>query len=357
MAHEIDQLNVAAPDYHIEAEKVRAYEDLTRTLDALISWNEERLLHADQPERARFTPARPHVQRIKALAAIVRGVKYGLLPATELEVLQAAFNAAAATFQELGNFRHVDHPDWTKLRTQLLERADQAASDLAKESAGPLALAAAISSASITTDARIEQLLNAADAARDQLARASESADETLEHMRTMLQASGELTQARTIARHEAVFRSEARRYNVASRWWMLAIGVLSAATLAAAWYNLAVIVPHAAGYTAAQVAQSSVAKLFVFSVLGGGIVFAGSSYRAARHNAVVNMHRANALATFDAFVASAVDPETKNAILVQTTQSIFAPQPSGYTGAETDGGGASRIIELHRSLVTGGNR
>jgi hypothetical protein len=79
-------------------------------------------------------------------------------------------------------------------------------------------------------------------------------------------------------------------------------------------------------------------------------MIWTGRIYRAYKHNAVVNRHRANALATFEAFAKAASDMETKNAVLLQATQCIFAPQQTGYVSGEPETT-MPPVLEIVRNL------
>jgi len=90
--------------------------------------------------------------------------------------------------------------------------------------------------------------------------------------------------------------------------------------------------------------------KIFIFSILLSAAVWCGKTYRAYRHNAVVNRHRQNALATFEAFAKAASDVETKNAVLLQATQCIFSPQQTGYVSGEPESA-LPPVLEIVRNL------
>jgi hypothetical protein len=70
---------------------------------------------------------------------------------------------------------------------------------------------------------------------------------------------------------------------------------------------------------------------LIIF-VLTFMMVWAAKNFNASVHNYVVNRHRRNALASFQAFVEGASSDEVKDAVLMQATSAIFTPQDSGYT-------------------------
>jgi hypothetical protein len=69
-------------------------------------------------------------------------------------------------------------------------------------------------------------------------------------------------------------------------------------------------------------------------------------------HNYVVNRHRQKALLTFEIFVNATRDESTKNAVLIQSTQAIFAPQPTGYLRTETEMPQVNQVTEIVRGLA-----
>ena len=154
------------------------------------------------------------------------------------------------------------------------------------------------------------------------------------------------------VAQHSIYFREEAGDHERASRYWLWTTGVLGLLTGGlGVWLVLAYYwgLPN---LSPAQSIQLALAKLLVFSVLFTGLLACGRIYRAHRHNFVINKHRQNALSTFETFVKAANDEPTKNAVLLQATQCIFAPQITGYVHQEQESGGPFAAIELMSGLV-----
>ena len=98
------------------------------------------------------------------------------------------------------------------------------------------------------------------------------------------------------------------------------------------------------------HVVQFTITKVVVLAVLFYGLSICIKNYRAHKHNAILNKHRQNALQTFETFVKASTDDLTKNAVLLQTTQSIFSNQQTGYSSSEGDGDMPSKIIEIIKS-------
>jgi hypothetical protein len=169
-----------------------------------------------------------------------------------------------------------------------------------------------------------------------------------------------ETVQKATVAKEAVHFMEAAKSYNTVAYVWLSVTAVLSLITFIFAWnsykyYEELVKLSFAEkgiGLSAAQSIQLGVAKLFLFSLLVGGIIWCGRNYRAHRHNYVVNKHRQNALSTFDTFVNSAQDQQTKSAVLLQATQAIFVPQPTGYISQEGESGSLPQVFEIVRNVV-----
>ncbi len=89
---------------------------------------------------------------------------------------------------------------------------------------------------------------------------------------------------------------------------------------------------------------RAILAFLLIFAV-----VWASRNYSAARHNEVVNRHRRNSLGSFETFAKSASDVQTKNAILIQATQSIFSPQSTGFVKTDGEDGPSTKVLEVFR--------
>ncbi|GAB1402311.1 hypothetical protein MASR1M68_12220 [Elusimicrobiota bacterium] len=68
---------------------------------------------------------------------------------------------------------------------------------------------------------------------------------------------------------------------------------------------------------------QFTFSKIIIFSSLFFLLTLAFKSYKASKHNEILNKHRQNAITTFEKFVKSANDDKTKNAVLLQTVNAI----------------------------------
>lgn len=154
------------------------------------------------------------------------------------------------------------------------------------------------------------------------------------------------------VAQHAIHFREEAEAHRRSSKTWLIATGILGGITLLSAGGIASYYAYHVSDLTTGQAIQLAIPKLVIFSLLYFGVVWSGKIYRAQWHNYVVNKHRQNALSTFETFAKAASDEQTKNAVLIQATQSIFTPQNTGFVSHESEGSSSPQILEIVRSVV-----
>jgi hypothetical protein len=157
------------------------------------------------------------------------------------------------------------------------------------------------------------------------------------------------------VAQHAIHFKEEAEFHKWQSVYWLITAIVFAAATIVYAHWSLGSQPNDLSAVTVPRVIQLVVPHLVVIFVVTFGLVWSVRNFAASRHNFVVNRHRQNALSSFETFVKGTSDPNTKDAVLLQATQSIFAPQESGFLKNENTPHPGSQIVEVIRG-VTGGN-
>lgn len=168
--------------------------------------------------------------------------------------------------------------------------------------------------------------------------------DSTLEKVKRAAQDIG-------VAQHATHFKNEADDHSNSANNWLIATGILAGLTLLVGIGSLIHYFYIIQELSLSKNIQLAVSKLIVFSILLTGAVWSGRTYRAHRHNFVINKHRQNALSTFETFIKSSDDPQTKSAVLIQTTQCIFSPQFTGYTSGEHESHSNPQVLEIIRGL------
>lgn len=131
---------------------------------------------------------------------------------------------------------------------------------------------------------------------------------------------------------------------------WLIATALLGIATLIIAvltWFWTP------GGLDQGQIWQKVASKFIVLSILLTATLWCGKVYKALMHQSTINRHRALSLQTFQAFLAASSDVQTKDAVLIETTRSIFAQGITGYVeSASSSSEPDSRVIEIVKSIV-----
>lgn len=92
---------------------------------------------------------------------------------------------------------------------------------------------------------------------------------------------------------------------------------------------------------------QYTTSKIVILAMLIGVTAWCAGNYKANKHQAAVSRHKAHALKTFQAFVQASDNPGVKDAVLLETTRSIFTHSQTGYLKGESASEGPSRILEV----------
>ncbi len=151
-------------------------------------------------------------------------------------------------------------------------------------------------------------------------------------------------------------FLNEAEKIEDSATTWLTVAGGCGVGALVLALISFFLFQP-APNATVTYVVQHTVTKLVVVGGLITAAIWCGSMYRALRHQAAINKHRGNALKTFQAFVEAAGDrQEIKDAVLLETTRSIFAVAPTGFLNAtETNVDSGPKIADTLKAFGKGG--
>lgn len=131
---------------------------------------------------------------------------------------------------------------------------------------------------------------------------------------------------------------------------WLITTTVLGSVTLIVAvltWFW------SPTGLDTGQIWQKVASKFIILSILLTATMWCGKIYKALMHQSVINRHRALSLQTFQAFSSAASDVQTKDAVLLETTRSIFSQCMTGYVdSASASADSDARVIEIVKSIA-----
>ena len=151
------------------------------------------------------------------------------------------------------------------------------------------------------------------------------------------------------VAQHYLIFKEESEEHKVLSVIWLkrtvyvlIGIGVAGIALLFIPPHDTATI----------SLIQFTVTKIVILSVLFYGLAICTRNYKAHKHNSILNKHRQNALNTFETFTkAAGNDTQTKSAVLLEATHTIFSNQQTGYLNNDNDSDSPNKIIEIFKNV------
>ena len=154
------------------------------------------------------------------------------------------------------------------------------------------------------------------------------------------------------IADYVKIFEDQAKVHQKGAKRWFwgtvcLAIG--SVAIFLVLWFFM-----KPAGDQLAAVLQNFLIKGFLVSVFYILLNRSIKNYAAEKHLEIVNLHRKNALATFDAFAdAAGANRDTRDQVLLASTDAIFDVNQSGYLSVKTShSDSANPIQQIFRAIV-----
>jgi hypothetical protein len=314
-----------------------------------------------------FEVARPVLTSLQNVFRELAAADLRLLTSTKVSALTSLVGQVNQQFETLRSFRPsaAASPRQTRdaIVNSLRELADRCFDEISKV----VAYSNAGQTSSFTTRAS-ESLAT--------LQQTQAEANNALAELKSTLDKARQAAQQVGVVQHAQFFKEESDGHQKAAKTWLTVTILLTVLAVCVGWWNYSHSLdaltsaiskspqPETpqngskqassdSGTMALQI-QLAVAKLIIFSVLFSAVIWTGKMYRAHRHNYVINRHRLNALSTFEAFAKATDDQQIKNAVLLQATQCIFGPQPTGYISGENESEGYPQILEIVRGMGAG---
>jgi hypothetical protein len=342
-------------------------EELVGAIEPLVATNVEDLVQTNKlGAELDFEEARPTFEKTLAVLRKLLSADLALASEAKIDALRERVTEVFNQFHKIRSFSAQRASQPTAERDALINGLDPIFDRLFDAVAGvlPLAQHGNVEQYEAEVKASAEKLKSFFEEQHQQ-SEAYKSAAE--KEIRETLDKAKQAAQQAGIVQHETFFRLEANEHKKMARAWLATTVLLAVATGTVGWLNYsrtfgvlqaaASAAPQArASSNTALTIQLAIAKLIMFSILFSAVLWAGRIYRAHRHNYVVNKHRQNALATFEAFVKATEDTPTKNAVLLQATQCIFGPQSTGYLTQEKESEGPTQILEIFRGATSAKN-
>lgn len=303
-----------------------------------------------------FREARPTLESLVDFMDKLRSIDGTGLPERLQSAVTSDLQEAIAVLTQMQNTKTenvISNPGYTSGLTQQIRNTY----DKLVTSSVPVILYSALSSSGI------ENLLQSVLSLKKDIQEKVEAQNSIVEQAKDLLSKQKEFSAQIAITGYGTLFATEAKKHADAAKYWLIAAGILAGATAIFAginYYSANELLMYTIGaaHTEAQtipatiLIQFTLAKVVLFTIGLSAAYWAARVYRSHNHNAVVNRHRANALTSFQAFADKATETDVRNAVLLQTTACIYAPQPSGFSGSgDSDGESPLKILEIVRSI------
>jgi len=297
-----------------------------------------------------FQAANSDLELLFNLCKHLKILPVDIVPEPVADTFVSSLNQAMTTISSIKNFK-IEDGNPTGTRDQIVANVKTHAEHLLTTTQGWIAfLAYQKGDVQKNIDELSKTLLNAKTILEDS--------------KKDVLEKSGAIAEIVTAAREASAsagvgvftsdFEGHASALDVDAKKWLRNTIICALATLFVAFTSI--FLPIDKDATSAQIFQYISSKLVVLLVLLTATVWCGRIYKALMHQISVAKHRANALKTFQAFVKATSDDSTKDAVLMETTRSIFANSPSGYldsADANSDTAG-TKILEVVKSVTSG---
>jgi hypothetical protein len=305
-----------------------------------------------------FSNLRPVLEEIKEFADQLRYVHASEMAGRTVGKAGSCFQELLNNIQQIRTFNPANSAGNPNMRGILIQQLRTSYDNLFDAALLVLLYSNLRSSGMKDVAARAAELLAAAERQNNEQTAILGAAKDLLANQK-------KFAQEIAVTGYGSLFAGEARSHQIASRIWLAVSGTFAVSIAYFGWVNYQNTVQLMNEFSktvtsntvqpsipSSLTLQFALAKLILFTIGLSAAYWSARVYRSHRHNFVVNRHRANALTSFETFIGSTTDPEVKNAVLLQTTSCIYAPQPTGFTSStEGDAESPLKVLEIVRNL------
>ncbi len=319
-------------------------------LEKMLSYSIEELTREEElGTQFSFKEIEEDFVKIIDLFKRVKEVNLQEVPYSLLNAINAQINEAITYFDQVKTFDPTVN-NAANTRTGLINNIQNKYDSYYTHSVPILSIGLLNSNDLSVERSKMNQLITELDKQREESELESES---KLKELNDILESAKSAATQIGVSKHSKVFQAESEFHETESKKW-----------LAYTTWLLVGIVVFAIGLAFlgrlfkdnAEIIQFTITKVVVLTALFYGLSITNRNYKAHKHNSIMNKHRQNALSTFETFTSAAsADDQTKNAVLIETTHSIFSNQQTGYLKNEGDSDSNSKIIEIIKSATTKG--
>ena len=315
--------------------------EVKNMVDSITTYTIPELLREDLGPELNFVSIAKLIESYITLFKNILSCDFDEIPIQQIRAISSQGTQAIDVLNNLRDFSLQKYPsNPINTRDQLLRNVQ----DYYSTAIGEIAFIADYFKPKETFENYQEEAKNALEQIRLLKAELSSSKETINKELAEILETARQTVSEVGVASHAIHFKNEATENLNESKNWLIALVITVLLTIG---WGIACFFIHPDTKDSVDVIQFTVAKLIIISGLYFALSMITKNYKAHRHNYIVNKHKQNSLNSFEAFVKGAgEDLQTKNAVLISATQSIFSAQPSGYSNQDTDSE-PSKIIEI----------
>jgi hypothetical protein len=322
----------------------QAAETLRAEIGKALAFREQRLESRSEWGSITFEKAAPDFKRVFELLAHLSVLPLEYLTDSAVAQIQSEATQVSELFGRVNSF-NIEQQTPTQTRDTLVSEVHSRADQL-YTIASPWIPFLAYQKGDVAKN--IEALTTSVGQAQTLI----EGAKTTIQARQSEIE--GIITQAResSAAAGAAVFthdfRTEATLLEGQAKRWLYLTAAGATTTLL---FAIAVWLFPITGDDVPTVAQRFGGKIAALVVLFTATLWCGRTYKALKHLATVNRHRALSLQTFQAFSHAASDDATKDAVLMEATRAIFGASPTGFLESKAGPEQDLKIVEVAKYL------
>lgn len=318
--------------------------EFTDCLNRVLQFDKERLINRSEWGVLNFEEARQDFDRIFEVVSQLKVLPLQHLPDAVLSNGKLILDRIRGLFERISQF----HPRLTRTPEETRRKFIQELHTEVKELFQVALWIPYLAYQKGNVAKNIEALNKALKDAEDFASSCRQRTEERAKEIEDIITKAREVSAAAGAAAFTKDFQKAAEDMDKAAGTWLWSTGVAALVTLLSAlamWYWTERALDQG------QLFQKLSTKLVVLAVLFTATVWCGKNYRAQKHLATINRHRAMSIQTLQAFSAAAADPHTKDTVLVEAARAVFGNVPTGYIEG---GGGDSdvKIVELARNVL-----
>ena len=201
-----------------------------------------------------------------------------------------------------------------------------------------------------------KQYISLIEEIKEKQSRDKARSEEILNEMETVLQNVKDTSAKSGVAKYANLFLDESSVHETQAKYWLTWVFRILAVIILLSAIMLYFLKDFNESST--MIVQYTVAKVIILTALFYSLSICMRNFRAHKHNALVNKHRHNALTTFETFTSAADgDGQTKSAVLIEATRTIFSNQQTGYSSSSTESDSSNKIVEIIKNVSNSSER